>query len=385
MTFAKSRPEIKFICMSIFLLSLLSIKTHLALGQGAIWANACSNNTATLTVNGLRSNSSGENYAVGSFGRTLDFDAGPGVDTIKADLISNNSSSIAAFISKTDANGNHIWAKALMPYLSTSRSAILDIDMDANANLYLAGTYANTVDFDPGPAVDSLNSHGTQGSFIMKLDAAGNLIWVYTFLDLNTRIRDIVIDENDDMIISGSFSVAVDFDPGPAVYNLTPANINEVFVFKVNANGNFLWAKSWPESRPMNKAMIDADDANNIYVSGSIFSYQIDLDPDAGVYADSGQSFIVKLDPAGSFIWGHARNEEISMVLASNSNDLYAFGSPAYNGSSSYLSEYDSTGMLLWTKILEDPAAPGQNFIGTPTAMTQDLQGNLVSSRLEFR
>lgn len=346
--------------------------------QNVLWSNNYSNLSFNLTVQGLRSNSSGENYIVGSFSRTIDFDAGPGIDTIRASIITGSNSSIAGYISKTDNAGNHMWAKALIPYAVQARCVINDIDMDANANIYVAGTFNKTIDFDPGPGIDSLNSSGAAGAFIMKLDPAGNLVWVHTFLGTNTNIWDIIIDENDGLMVAGSFSIPVDFDPSPAVNNLIPSGTDEVFVFKMDANSNFLWAKSWAGSKPINRSCIDADDANNIYVSGDIATFQIDVNPDAGVLIDTGQSFVVKLDPAGNFIWGHASQNGVSMVHAANSCDLYVFGSPDPYGNNPYLSEYDSTGTLLWSKMLEDPIQPLQNFAGGISSITQDLQGNLV-------
>src|SRR5436190_593073 len=48
---------------------------------------------------------------------------------------------------------------------------------DAAGNVYLTGTFQNTVDFDPGVGVYTLAAQSSQDIFISKLDAGGNFVW----------------------------------------------------------------------------------------------------------------------------------------------------------------------------------------------------------------
>ena len=50
--------------------------------------------------------------------------------------------------------------------------------LDASGNVYISGLFSDTVDFDPGPGDHILSSAGGHDGFILKLDPAGNLIWV---------------------------------------------------------------------------------------------------------------------------------------------------------------------------------------------------------------
>ena len=51
------------------------------------------------------------------------------------------------------------------------------IVVDASGNVYTVGQFYNTTDFDPGVGVYNLVSAGSADIFISKLDAAGNFVW----------------------------------------------------------------------------------------------------------------------------------------------------------------------------------------------------------------
>ena len=46
------------------------------------------------------------------------------------------------------------------------------------------------------------------------------------------------------MYVTGSFQDTADFDPGPATFNLITNGGTDIFIQKLDAGGNFLWAKS---------------------------------------------------------------------------------------------------------------------------------------------
>ena len=52
-----------------------------------------------------------------------------------------------------------------------------------------------------------------------------------------------VIDNLGNVYTTGSFQGTVDFDPGTGTYELTSVGETDIFISKLDANGNFLWAK----------------------------------------------------------------------------------------------------------------------------------------------
>src|SRR5581483_10561099 len=60
---------------------------------------------------------------------------------------------------------------------STGGDYGFSVAVDASGNVYTAGFFQGMVDFDPGPGTQNLTSAGGNDIFISKLDASGNLVW----------------------------------------------------------------------------------------------------------------------------------------------------------------------------------------------------------------
>ena len=88
----------------------------------------------------------------------------------------------------------------------------------------------------------------------------------------------IAVDASGKVYITGIFQGTADFDPGPGVFKLTSAGNNDIFVNKLDASGNFVWAKSMggPAYDHGNSLTVDA--AGNVWSTGS-FEGTVDFDP----------------------------------------------------------------------------------------------------------
>jgi hypothetical protein len=54
---------------------------------------------------------------------------------------------------------------------------------DNIGNLYLAGSFNGTVDFDPGPGIFNLTSTGNADAFLAKYNSSGGLLWAGQIVD----------------------------------------------------------------------------------------------------------------------------------------------------------------------------------------------------------
>lgn len=240
----------------------------------------------------------GNVYTTGYFRNTADFDPGAGTLNLTSAGI------LDIFITKFDPDGNLLWAVRLG---STDFDRGFGIAVDANGNVYSTGYFAGTVDFDPGPGTLNLSSSDS-GIYILKLDTDGNFVWAKSVSASGGNYgRAIAVDNAENVYVTGEFRFTVDFDPGPGVSNLVQTGSgSDVFILKLDAGGDFEWAKSHGGSSEDVGRSIKSDAAGNVYTSGGFYS-TVDFDPGAGTFnlTSNGISdvFISKLDVNGDFVW----------------------------------------------------------------------------------
>jgi ribosomal protein S11 len=250
---------------------------------------------------GIAVDASGNVYTTGSFEGTADFDPGSGV----SNLTSAGDNDV--FVRKLDASGNFLWARSMG---GTGSDRAWGIAVDASGSVYTTGYFRNTADFDPGAGVFNLTSAGSTGVFVQKLDTDGNFLWVKQMGGTSSDYGyAIAVDASGNVYTTGSFRDTVDFDPGSGVSNLTSAGDNDVFVSKLDASGNFLWARSMGGTGSDRAWGIAVDASGSVYTTG-YFRNTADFDPGAEVSnltsAGDNDVFVSKLDASGNFLWARS-------------------------------------------------------------------------------
>jgi Domain of unknown function (DUF4347) len=262
----------------------------------------------------------GNVYLVGAFGSIVDFD--PGVGTFN--LISAGNRDI--FVSKLNANGDLIWARRMGGGAEDQANSVV---ISASGDVHIAGLFNGSADFDPGVGQFNLTSQGFNDSFISKLNQNGDFLWAKGIGgSLFDAATDIALDATGNIYTTGYFYGTVDFDPGSSVVNLTSAGSEDIFINKLDANGNYLWAKGLGSSTTDKGFAISVDTNGNVYTAGS-FYFAADFDPGAGVAtltsAGNSDGFISKLDTDGKYLWakrvgGQDADSITDLVLDSQKN-----------------------------------------------------------------
>ena len=167
----------------------------------------------------------GNVYVVGDFQSTVDFNPSP---IAVANLTSIGSSDI--FIAKYDNNGNYLWAER---FGSTAFDIAWGITYTAG-NVYLTGSFQNTVNFNPGPTLDNLISNGDRDIYLTKFDLNGNYVCAFKVGGSNDdEANRISSDTLGNVYVTGILSSAnADFNPGTGVNNLTTNGGADMFVAK---------------------------------------------------------------------------------------------------------------------------------------------------------
>jgi Domain of unknown function (DUF4347)/Beta-propeller repeat len=331
----------------------------------------------------------GNRYTVGNFSGTVDFDPGTGENTLTSVGLSD------IFISKLDTSGNYLWVKQ---FGSTNNESANSVAIDASGNVYTTGHFSGTVDFDPGAGTSNLTSTGLQDIFISKLDSSGNYLWAKRIGGTNpASARSVAIDGSGNVYTTGTFAGTTDFDPGAGASNLTSAGNNDIFISKLDSNGNYLWAKQFGGTNSDSVNSVAVDSSGNVYTTGA-FEGTIDFDPGTGTNnltsAGVQDVFINKLDSNGNYLWAKrfgSTNVDIAYSTAiDGSGNVYTTG--FFNGtvdfdpgastntltsagiSDIFISKLDSSGNYLWAKQLGGASTDSANSV------TVDSSGNVYTT-----
>ncbi len=378
----------------LIILFLLLVETSIVYSQDTVfeWAKRMG---GSVFDNGkcITTDANGNAYTIGQFQGTVDFDPGAGV----ANLVAVGQADI--FIQKLDASGNFLWAKQMGGPNSDFGNSIIT---DAAGNIYTTGSFRETVDFDPGSGTFNLTSAGWDDIFIQKLDSNGNFVWAKQMggagIDAGYSIT---LDATGNVYTTGYFENAIDFDPGAGTNILTSAGGWDIFIQKLDADGNFIWAKRTGGIDWDNGFSITIDASGNVLTTGN-FQYTVDFDPGAGTTnltaVGSWDIFIQKLDTNGNFLWAKQMggpSEELSASIATDTNgNVYSTGYfqgtvdfdpgsgtsflSSSGGLDTFIQKLDANGNFLWVKQF------GSTGFDEGKSISVDANGNVYSTGYFF-
>lgn len=376
---------LKFFISVFFLLIQFAGNSQLPVLQWAktfnaanIWNYSTYNNGRSVAVD-----QQGNVYSAGLFTYTVDFDPGPGVYTVTAEGPSN----YGIYISKLDADGNFVWAKQIPALVEF---ADIELKVDNSGNVYLTAYINEPADMDPGPGVQIMTPIGAKDAFVVKLDTDGNLVWAKQFGGPGDTVpvpNILTLDQNNNVIVCGLFNNTVDFDPGPNTFNLTSTAHMQCFIVKLSNNGDLIWAKQFGNSPVVygnaNIYDVECDVQGNIFTTGG-FAGSCDFDPGPGVYTLAATSvadgFITKLDANGNFGWAKRIANATTTynywiiprgITVDNMGNVITTGGfigaydfdpgpaeqiiPSLSNYNSYILKLNGQGELVWVKIIGAP------------------------------
>jgi hypothetical protein len=162
-----------------------------------------------------------------------------------------------------------------------------DLALDAFGNVYSSGTFSLTVDFDPGPGTYTMSSFGNADAFLSKLDASGNFLGAAQFGGAGADAALQLICSGGDLYMSGTFSSIADLDPGPLTYTMVSAGGTEIFICGMDTSFSFLWAKQCTGPGNDEPKAMLKTISNELYIAGR-FQNVCDFDPGPGTYTLNG-------------------------------------------------------------------------------------------------
>jgi gliding motility-associated-like protein len=241
---------------------------------------------------------------------------------------------------------NWIWQSG-----GAANDEALRVTHDEQGNIYSTGYFSQYAAF--GPFI--ITSSGSADLFIAKQDPNGEYQWVKkaggSQLD---KAYSITCDKDGNVIVCGLFSGQATF--GTTTITST-SNTQDMFVAKLDASGNFQWAKHFGGNDVDIANSVSCDSRGNVLVTGQ-FRGAAQFGSYSFISQQSGTALaydiiVAKLSPNGSVIWakaGGGKYDDRGLSITSDEkNNVYLSGqfSDTLNFASTYPNNSFNTGLLM--------------------------------------
>ncbi len=384
--------------MKKLLLVLLFTSNLFAQNPTLTFANKESNvgYGGSLLVTKSVKDSNGNVYLIGNFGVIADFNPSP----TETNLTAINSQDGDMFIAKYNSNGDFLWVKGIGGTGYVNCSAVV---IGGNF-IYIVGKYTNTIDFDPSTSNSNLTSaNGSfEAAFIAKYDLNGNHI-ISKSIDGETELKFTSISfSNNQLLVSGNFSGAVDFDPSTNALNLSSNGGTDVFIAKYSTLFIPQWAYTIGGVNNDTCFSSTVSSSGELIITGN-YTNTVDFDPSSASNilinsSTANNTFIAKYSTSGVLIWAKDIQAKMSGSQSSNpiivcdaSNNLIVAGvfnvtsdfdpstaSASLTASGSFVAKYDTNGNYIWAKKLASTTNKGVIYDSATTNVT--VFGTFTSS-----
>ncbi|MBN2681513.1 MAG: T9SS type A sorting domain-containing protein [Bacteroidales bacterium] len=283
-----------------------------------------------------------------------------------------------AFFAKFDSLGNVLWINSIG---GTTGDLATSIDMDSEGNYYFLGTFHSPVLYAFDTTV--LSCGCAEYSFILKLSPLGELIWIKGLMGDGAFIaKDLKINENDEVIIGGSYYNSAFMYFGTYYSN----GINDIILAAFSKNGEELFVKTYGNSGMESINSLEIDENNNIFITGW-FNTNIDFGNGQMNSVGLKDIFTAKLDEIGNIIWsnssGSAQNDEPNtinidyngnIIISGYYSGVIEFGSTMLESQGFedvFIVKYNNLGDFVWIKTY------GNSFDEAGISSGLDSDGNI--------
>ena len=189
----------------------------------------------------------------------------------------------------------------------------------------------------------------------------------------NDSCNSVTIDGYGNVLMTGSFYGVVDFGGGPLESTHLPwidsILVTDAVLAKYSPAGDHLWSKNLGGASNESGMAIATDAYDNVIVTGSRSSDQVNYDGGVGIGIGYADVFLAKFSPTGEYLWsgvyGGINSEYGSVVAVDHNGDILlsgyfmgtaSFGGAAFTSSGSndiFVAKYSGVnGSHLWSKRL---------------------------------
>ena len=242
---------------------------------------------------------SGNVFVAGAFSGTISLTGSSGVTQV-----SSVPSATEPYVAKLDPSGNVAWFDPVggMAYDTDEAYALA---LDGAGGAVMAGSFQESATF----GTTTLTAGGASEAFAARVNGSGQFLWAVATQGgsgSNAEIHGVAVDGSGNVDLAGVFSGTVDFNPATGAANLTSAGSNDATLWKIDAGGKFLWARSYGSTDYDAATAVAVDASGNLYATGP-FSGTVNFgtggQPDSLTAGPIYDTFALKVDPNGNEVW----------------------------------------------------------------------------------
>ncbi|MCC6557910.1 MAG: hypothetical protein IT372_33605 [Polyangiaceae bacterium] len=191
----------------------------------------------------------------------------------------------SAFVVAYDADGSHLFSKALAAEDAVGTS----IAVNAAGEIAVAGWFDTSIDLGAGP----IDGQG-RDMFVVKLTPAGDHVFGAGFGDAEDQIaRGVAIDGAGAVFFTGGFPGTVDFGGAP----LTSAGMRDVVVVRLDPLGHHDWSRRYGDEQEQFGRDMALSPDGDLFLTG-VFSGTLDFIAAAPLTSvGESNAFVAKLAP----------------------------------------------------------------------------------------
>lgn len=219
------------------------------------------------------------------------------------------------FIAKYDSTGKLIWFRVMG---TREHDIAYQIEVDSKGDNIFIGTIGDSSSHVGSNVVQGLDNNDI---VVAKHSSEGIPIWTRIFGGLGTNSGTAVVSDNEDnLIVTGWFHGRAYFDN----ISFVPAGRGDVFIAKLDPQGNVIWAKRAGGAGEDLAHAITSDALGNSYVAGEFLETAYFGD-DSLTSAGEYDIFIAKYDQAGKVVWvknfGGLKDDRVTGIVYDHAND----------------------------------------------------------------
>ena len=225
-----------------------------------------------------------------------------------------------AFMVSFTSSGSHRWSKS---FGTTYHEQGLGVAVDGSGNNYITGTFAGSIQF--GGA--TITSKGGYDVYLASFTSSGSHRWSKNFGGTSSDYGgEIAVDSNANVFITGEFNNSADFGGG----TLSSNGFQDIYIASYTSSGSHRWSKGFGSSNYDEGRGIGTDNLGNVYVTGG---FQNSANFGGGTLTSKGKwdMFVMSFSSVGTHRWsrsfGSTSSDYGQAIVTDSSGNIYMAGS----------------------------------------------------------